>query len=104
MADIPQDIINAVNRFRDAIKNDVKVKKVFIFGSYANGNYTDDSDIDVCVIAEGIENNFLALWNIAPRILLADSRIEPVVFSYNDYLEDPSFGLLREIKEKGIEI
>jgi len=104
MARIPDEIINAVRKFKNSIQNDISVKKVFIFGSFAKGNFTDNSDIDVCVIAEDVDNNFLAELKIAPKILKSDVRIEPVVFSEEEYLEVDSFGLLKEVKENGIEV
>jgi predicted nucleotidyltransferase len=104
MAQIPNEIIDAVKKFRKSIDNDLSVKKVFIFGSFAKGNFTENSDIDVCVIAEDVDNNFLAEFKIAPKVLKSDVRIEPVVFSEKEYLEVDSFGLLKEVKENGIEI
>jgi hypothetical protein len=35
---------------------------------------------------------------------ISDVRIEPVVFSEEEYLEVDTFGLLKEIKVNGIEI
>lgn len=33
---------------------------IILFGSYAKGNFTESSDIDVCVIAENLPQNELA--------------------------------------------
>jgi len=63
-----------------------------------------DSDIDVCVIADNIENNFMAMLDIAPLSIGVDTRIEPVVYSYEDYKEEQSFGLLGEVKRYGVEV
>ena len=104
MARIPNEIIDIVRKFRRSIENDLSVKKVFIFGSFAKGNFTENSDIDVCVIAGDVDNNFLAELKIAPKILMSDVRIEHVVFSEEEYLEVDTFGLLKEVKENGIEI
>lgn len=32
----------------------IKPRLVILFGSYARGNFTENSDIDVCVVAEGL--------------------------------------------------
>ena len=104
MARIPNEIIDVVRIFRRNIESLLSVKRVFIFGSFAKGNFTEHSDIDVCVIAGNVDNNFLAELKIAPTILMSDVRIEPVVFSEEEYLEADTFGLLKEVKENGIEI
>jgi predicted nucleotidyltransferase len=40
-----------IERFLSQI-NQLSPKCVILFGSYAKGNFTEDSDIDLCVIAE----------------------------------------------------
>ena len=33
-----------------AIQNNVNTQRIYLFGSYADNTYTDDSDLDLCVI------------------------------------------------------
>jgi uncharacterized protein len=51
---IPVQIVDIIKKFRNILENDLEVKKVILFGSYAKGNYNPDSDIDVCIIADNI--------------------------------------------------
>lgn len=44
---IGQNLKNAVT----VIQNNVDVKKIYLFGSYADNTYTDDSDLDLCIVA-----------------------------------------------------
>ena len=44
------------------------------------------------------------MLQIAPMSIGIDTRIEAVVFSQEEFMEEQSFGLLREIKKTGIEI
>jgi predicted nucleotidyltransferase len=104
MAKVPNQIINSVRRFKESIKSGLDVKKIILLGSYASGNYTENSDIDVCVIAENISNSYLAMLQIAPKVVDIDVRIEPVVFSEKEFNEPISYGLLKEVKEYGIEV
>ena len=104
MAQIPNEIRKAVLKFKADIQSDLDVRKVILFGSYVKGNYNEDSDIDVCVIADNVENDFLALMKIIPKVIDSDVRIEPVVFSQKEYGVPVSFGLLKEVKKFGIEI
>jgi len=104
MAEIPVQIINTIKRFKERIRTELSIKRVILFGSYASGNFSHESDIDVCVIAGNVTNNFQAMLQIAPRAVEVDARIEPVVFSDEEFEEAQSFGLLREIKSHGLEI
>ncbi len=104
MAQVPTQVINSIKRFKESIKSGLNVKKMILFGSYARGNYTDNSDIDVCIIAENISNNYLAMLQIAPKVIDIDVRIEPVVFSNEEFNESNLYGLLKEVKDYGIEV
>jgi uncharacterized protein len=104
MAGIPHHIIESVKKFKEKISSDLKIKKVILFGSYSNGSFSEESDIDLCIIAEDVDNSFLATLRIAPKIIGIDLRIEPLVFSVKDYEENSEFGILKEIKEQGIEL
>lgn len=104
MAQVPNQVIDSIKKFKDSIKSGLNVKKVILFGSYARGNYTDNSDIDVCIIAEDISNNYLAMLQIAPKVVDIDVRIEPVVFSDKEFNESNLYGLLKEVKAYGIEV
>lgn len=104
MVKIPIEIINSIKKLKENIKSELSVKKVILFGSYVNGNYSENSDIDVCIIAENVPNNYLAMLKIAPKVVEINPKIESVVFSDKEYKEKKLFGLLKEIKRKGIEI
>lgn len=104
MAEIPAEIIECVYKYSVAIKDIIDVKKIFLFGSFAKGNSKKESDIDVCVVADGIENNFAAMLEIAPKVLDIDWRIEPVVFSLYEYENESDFGILKEVKKYGVEV
>ena len=58
------------------------VKLVALFGSYAKGNYTVASDVDVLVIYEGQarENAYNLVLEAFPI-----PRLEPHVYSTNEY-------------------
>ena len=104
MVKIPDDIIESVNKFRDSVTSIINIEKIFLYGSYAKGNYDSSSDIDVCIIAKESRNPCLLSREITRKIIYTDIRIEPVVFLSEDFYEDEPRGLLREIKEHGVEI
>ncbi len=69
-----------VSEFIEAIKIKYHPQKVILFGSFAKGTYTDNSDIDVAVIVDEIHGDFLEetqeLYRIRRKI---DLSIEPVL-------------------------
>ena len=104
MAQVPLEIIQLVGQLKTRLLPHLLIRHMVLFGSYAKGNFTKNSDIDVCIIADGVVNNFSSMLNVAPIAVHIDPRIETVVFSANEYSEEPSYGLLGEIKRTGIEI
>ena len=52
MAVIPDKIKKIVFEFINELeKNNIPIDDVFLFGSYAKGNYTPDSDIDLLIVS-----------------------------------------------------
>ena len=41
-----------INEIRDLIVETYQPEKIILFGSYANGNPTDDSDLDLLIVVE----------------------------------------------------
>ena len=104
MAKIPVPVIESVRKLKKNLETEFDVKKTFLFGSFAKGNYTSDSDIDVCVVAANVENNFKAMMTIADYTVECDARIEAIVISEEDFNQEPSFGVTKEVKQYGVEI
>ena len=104
MVKIPTDIIQVIKQFKNNIKTNVSFKKIILFGSYAKGNYSENSDIDICVITNTKSNNYLTMLKIAPKAVEIDTRIEPVAFSLKEFNDKHTFGLLKEIQNNGIEL
>lgn len=67
-----------IKRFEtELIKLNIRPKKIILFGSYANGNPREDSDIDIVVISEDFRN-----LNLRERLevlgLAAGKVFEPI--------------------------
>ena len=75
--------------------------KIFIYGSYAKGNFQTESDIDICIIARNIKNNFKATLTASSTSALIDPRLEPIVIAEDEF-ESGDFGIIREIKNTGV--
>ena len=61
-----------------------KITAVFLFGSYARGTFTDDSDIDVAIVIKNLTNSFDEQVNLMKLRRKFDTRIEPHPFSQLD--------------------
>lgn len=103
MDKIPTQVIDSIKKFRSIIEKKFEVRKIILFGSYAKGLYSEFSDIDLCIIADGISNSYAAMISIAPDVIKTDFRIEPVIYNVAEFNET-DFGLIGEIKRNGIEI
>lgn len=51
-------LIQRARAFTDALPAGLGVRAVAVFGSVARGDFDDDSDVDVLVVAEGLPDDF----------------------------------------------
>ena len=90
--------VACVRRYAEEVTKELKPEKIVMFGSYAAGRAHEDSDIDVAVIFNGFEGDFLRvsswLWSLTWRI---SSHIEPVLL---DRADDKS-GFVEEVLKTG---
>ena len=84
-------------------KKSFYIKKIILFGSYANGNQTSESDIDLAIVSPDFE--YLS-YDVASKILFrmaryVDTSIEPVPMDVDEY-ENPSLGTVAyEVNRSG---
>jgi uncharacterized protein len=96
-----REAINKVKAYSILVKDNFKVEKVYLFGSYAKDTFQEDSDIDVAIVVNHIDGDFFSinpiLWKLRRQI---DDRIEPIIIER----EFDESGFLGEIEKYGIEI
>ncbi len=78
------------------------IKKVYIFGSYAKGMFHEDSDIDIAVVFDHIDDVFETQVELMKLRRQFDTRIEPHPLSMSDF--DSFHPLANEILAHGVEI
>ena len=49
-------------KYTDKVRQAYKPKQVIIFGSYVNGSPHADSDIDIAVVFDNVEGDWLETW------------------------------------------
>ena len=83
-------------------REEVPLRQVIVFGSYAKGEQNQWSDIDVCLVSPQFPDKMAAFVYLLKKAHEIQSRIEPHPFHPNDFVnEDP---LVWEIKKNGIEV
>jgi predicted nucleotidyltransferase len=95
---IAEDYINEVNKH-------INVDRAFLYGSYAKGNYSEHSDLDIAIFSESFKGKSFVdsvafLFSLARKY--KDVCIEPVAFTESDLQEDNPF--VKEIITTGKEI
>ena len=99
---VDKAIIETANHYISQIPQELKVKKAFLFGSYAKGYEREDSDIDIAVVLENMTDFFavqMLLFRLRRKI---DLRIEPHPIAEDDFNEVNPFAY--EIQKTGIEL
>ena len=100
-----KDIDTTIAKYLELIKEKYsEIERVFLFGSYAKGKTTEDSDIDVALIFSTLDDTKRFDIQVQLMMLAAqiDSRIEPHPISHNDF--DSGNPFVAEIKKTGIEV
>ncbi len=93
-----KEIDRKLKKYISLVKKEYSPKKIVLYGSYARGNYTEYSDIDIAVIVEEIKGDFLELITRLYKLRRnIDTKIEPVLLEENN---DKS-GFLESILEYG---
>ncbi|MDZ7289571.1 MAG: nucleotidyltransferase domain-containing protein [candidate division KSB1 bacterium] len=83
--------------------NNLPIRQAYIFGSYATGQQTEWSDIDLALVSDRFEGNFFYdRCKLSPYVIKIDTDIETHPFRPEDFTKDNPF--VEEIIETGIRI
>lgn len=92
------EINNIIDQYVEQICMNFSPRQIILFGSYAKGSATSESDIDIAVIVDEIQGDYLSntflLYKLRRNV---DDRIEPVLLESGS---DPS-GFLEEVRRTG---
>jgi predicted nucleotidyltransferase len=79
-----EEAVERIRKSLDSLREEFQLEKVILFGSYARGNYTAASDVDLLVVYSGRERkNGYAVCKKIIKI----PRLEPHVYSEREYEE-----------------
>lgn len=104
MSNIPVQIDTAIREFLNNVSMKIPIEKAILFGSYAKGNYTEDSDVDLAIFSRYFNDkdrldNFRLLYLEAMN---SSVDLQPQPFTEDDLLNPD--GIVKEIFKTGIEI
>ncbi len=99
--DIDIEVVKYLELIREKF---IGIETAYLFGSYAKGKSTEDSDIDLALIFTNLDDSRRFDIQVQLMLLAAkiDSRIEPHPISREDF--DSGNPFVIEIKKTGIEI
>ena len=104
MAD--QQIINIIKNYIQLLNSEgFGISKAFLYGSFAAGNDTESSDIDLMLLSNSLSDNDVdkksRAWVLTRKV---DSRIEPYLVNLKRFQTDDSSPLIEIVKKEGVEI
>lgn len=105
MADIysTKRISEVALQYANLLKHHFQLHSLYVYGSYANGRSTEDSDIDIAVVADDFSGDLVEdtfqLMRIRRNV---DTRIEPHPFLVKEF--NKSNPLANEVLRSGIRI
>ncbi len=95
------EVIEIAKAYADQVRKMMKTKAIILYGSHAKGTATKDSDIDIAVIVDSIDADYLSvvskLWGLTRTV---NDEIEPVLMIDGD---DQS-GFLHTVQSTGIAV
>ncbi len=93
-----EQAIALARKYKEMIAEKLPLKALYLYGSYSKGNYREDSDIDIAVVVEHLNDDYFedtpVLWKLRRKI---SNLIEPVLL-----IEDTNNPLYRDITKTGI--
>jgi predicted nucleotidyltransferase len=104
MVTIPEKIIKVVVAYVNKISTQIPIQKAILFGSYAKGSFSKDSDVDLAIFSDHFNNMSRIERNTFLLLEATDYHVDlqPQAFTSED-LENP-LGIVEEILKTGIEI
>ncbi|MDI6752024.1 MAG: nucleotidyltransferase domain-containing protein [bacterium] len=101
-------IFSQIKKIAARLKKEYNASQVILFGSYARGEESADSDVDLLIVAYTQERFFQRMAQV--RGLVRDLRkglpLAPIVLTHNELKKRIGIGdqFIKEIIEKGVNL
>ena len=100
---INTEIINSIEKFIKEIKKKYNVEAIILFGSYAKGTESEDSDIDIAIVSDDFDDIYDCMAILMGMTWDIDTRIEPHPIKKKDFDEVSDY-FVKEIIDTGIKV
>jgi predicted nucleotidyltransferase len=102
------DVFSRLKKISKRLKEKYSAERVILFGSYAEGIETEDSDVDLLIIAPARERFFERMAKVLEltRDLYNGLALCPIVLKPEEVKERVEIGdqFIQEILDKGVEL
>lgn len=103
-----QELYERLRKISERLKREYHAEKVILFGSYSTGEATEDSDVDIFIIAPTDERFFERMATVLELIrdLYKGLPISPIILRPEEINQRLKVGdqFIQEILEKGVEL
>ena len=100
---INEEIMKSIDKYIEKISQYYKIEAIILFGSYAKGTQSEDSDIDIAIISSDFKNIIEDGANLIGFTWKIDTRIEPHPIRTEDY-KNVSTPFVKEVINTGIKV
>jgi len=97
-----EEVISVLKDYFSEKARKLKIREVYLFGSYARGNYTAHSDIDLFVVVED-NVNCDELYNYLRKTIKL-RRLEILIFHVSDYERIKDSKWIKVIHNEGVKV
>lgn len=99
---VDQSVVAIAEEYISMIPKNIKLKKAYLFGSFARGKEREGSDIDIALIIENMDDFFSMQRSLMRLRRNIDLRIEPHPIEERDFNNINPFA--HEIQKYGMEL
>ena len=103
---MPESTVREIEELKDSFVSALKPQRVYLFGSFAEGRETEESDYDFYIIVDDSESDMIALTRRAYRAI-RDRQYRPVDIIVNtektfNERKGKSYSVESDVDEKGV--
>lgn len=96
-----EDLLNEIRDFAEKLKQNLPVREIYLFGSFAKDEIHEGSDIDLLIIGDFKERFFDRIGKILD---LTNLPVEPLVYSVKEFEELRSSPFITEILKTAVRL
>ncbi len=98
------EVIELLKKYIYLLRSEgIIVNKAFLYGSYLSNTATDDSDIDLMIVTDNENDDYLTgkIWSLTKKV---NSKIEPFLVGKRRFDNNDNSPLIDLVKRTGLEI